>query len=571
MPPTCIRPLAFCCVLAWAFPAGAAVLLNEVHYDPAGADGGREFVEIINTGPEAVALAGLALDFANGAVGPVWAERWAAGAGDSLAAGALWLVADRGWTGPADAVAALGLQNGPDAVRLRRGDAVLDRLGYGALTDPALFEGAPHPGAVGGGSLARRPDGHDTDRNAADWAAAEEPTPGAVNVRRRSLRLVSSRVEPPCQLRPARPYSVVVRLENDGLEAWEGGWTALLDGEGPELIVAAAPPLAAGAQGEWRGAWTPADTGLVRPVLQTVVDGSPWPLPLPPVWTGVAAATLREVMPAPAAGAPEWVEVAGEGELPVSLAGWALEDAGGAPRELPPADLLPGARLVLCADRDAFRIWLDGRLAAGAPPPCGVDAGAHAEVLSGGWPVLNNTAAADAPYADRLVLRRPDGVAVDQVAWGGRRLMPPAGRSLERVAVPPRGDPDRDWAVCTAALGSTPGCPEAVAAAVDPRGPGLAATPERIPPGGGTTLGFTLLDGERSWDLRVLGLDGGSVRRLGGDALGPGPRHAVWDGTDDGGRRLPPGPRLVVLRVRDDGGRLQRRAVAVVVLDRSAP
>ena len=55
-----------------------APVINEVYYDPEGADAGHEFVELYNAGPQSVSLIGVRLEFANGADGPVWQTRWEA-------------------------------------------------------------------------------------------------------------------------------------------------------------------------------------------------------------------------------------------------------------------------------------------------------------------------------------------------------------------------------------------------------------------------------------------------------------------------------------------------------------
>ena len=46
--------------------ARSALVLNEVLYDPDGPDAGREFVEIMNTGPFAAVLDGLSIEAGNG-------------------------------------------------------------------------------------------------------------------------------------------------------------------------------------------------------------------------------------------------------------------------------------------------------------------------------------------------------------------------------------------------------------------------------------------------------------------------------------------------------------------------
>ena len=157
-----------------------AVVINEVYYDPPGADAGGEFVELFNPGPAAMALDGFRLEFANGADGPAWHIRWQGAPGDRLEAGAFFLVVDTGWIGPpGQAEVRLALQNGPDAIRLVAPDGATDILGWGEVAHAELAEGAPAPD-VSGLALARRPDGHDSGDNARDFRQ-NVPTPGQPN------------------------------------------------------------------------------------------------------------------------------------------------------------------------------------------------------------------------------------------------------------------------------------------------------------------------------------------------------------------------------------------------------
>jgi len=54
----------------------ASLVINEFLPDPDGSDGGREFVELFNTGDESESLSAVSLQFANGATGAVWTNRW---------------------------------------------------------------------------------------------------------------------------------------------------------------------------------------------------------------------------------------------------------------------------------------------------------------------------------------------------------------------------------------------------------------------------------------------------------------------------------------------------------------
>lgn len=558
---------ALCCS-----SAAAEVLLNEVLYDPSGADGGHEFVELVNVGAEVAGLGGIVLEFANGAVGDIWAARWRAAASDSLGPGARWLIVDRGWSGAeADAEVSLGLQNGPDALRIRRDEQVLDLVGWGALEHDALSEGRPHPGAPSGSSLARRPDGADSDRNDLDWHAADEPTPGAANVRARSLRWLSGRLEPPAAASAGAVVSLRFVLANDGTDEHPGGDALLSDDAGERLGATPIAPLASGDETAVEVIWRSPGAGRRDLILSVAAADGVDTLVFDAggQWTGQPDLALTEVMPVPESGAPEWVEViVPEGRGPLDLDGWTLEDDGGTPRALPPLLVPDGERLVLAADVDAFQVWHAGLADEGAAWACPrPDPDRNLAELVGGWPVLNNTAGADDAWADRLVLRGPDGVAVDWVAWGGPGVAPVSGRSLERLPSSWPQEMSGAWAPAVAGVGSTPGCLDSVAER-GAAGTPLGAAPRRFGDGG-TTFSFELRSDEIAWTLDVLDLDGRRVRSLGGDALGAGRRVVPWNGTGDDGSALPPGPLLACLRVRDHAGGLRRRETVVVVRSRS--
>ncbi|HEX5029848.1 MAG TPA: lamin tail domain-containing protein, partial [Candidatus Eisenbacteria bacterium] len=168
------------CLFAVASTARADLVLNEVLYDPDGADEGGEFVELWNPDSLAAPLDGVALETSDGARPGTWTVVWRANAGDAAAPHAPFLV------GAERLLAAL--QNGPDAIRLTRAGYVLDLLGYGELTDSGQYEGSPAPDAPSGASLARVVDGGDTGVNRNDWVVAAEPTPGAANHPDRRLR-----------------------------------------------------------------------------------------------------------------------------------------------------------------------------------------------------------------------------------------------------------------------------------------------------------------------------------------------------------------------------------------------
>jgi len=565
---------------------GTAVVLNEVLYDPSGADAGREFVELFNPGPGAVCLAGYRLETANGADSPpVWSARWTGAAADTIGPGGRFLVADSGWTGPpvAAATAPLALQNGPDALRLARPDATDDRLGYGLLAAPDFCEGTPHPGARSGQSLARRPDGRDTGDNAADWVARDAPTPGGANFAARAATVESLTAEPPMAAAAGWPVTVALRLRNDGLEPLPAGpvhLVALAEEPGeaarPESTATWLEAIGPGEARVLGFVWTPAAEGRRRLRLAGPSDscGAALDLPAGAYQVGPAGPYLSEVMAAPPAGGCEWVEVgnAGAASSPLEALQWRDED--GVWRPLPPRALAPGELVVLASDVARLLAWWRGAGCEG-DVECGATSLApRALEPPGAWPSLNNSPPAGRDFADRILLADSSGTVIDCVTLGADGLDVPQGRSLERAWVRPRGLPARNWGPSSAAAGATPGCPNALSLQAPPAaGPALRPNPFVPATGAVLHVQFSLDGSERAWEARIFDLWGRHVRDLGGDALGPGPRDAAWDGRDDGGETVASGGYVVVVRrFAADGSLLgSARRLAVVAAEGGGP
>lgn len=556
-----LLPVAMAAVLAVA-PADGRLVINELAPDPAGADAGHEFVEILNGSELTQGLAGVSLQFANGAEGPVWRTRWTADAGAVLAPGERFLVADRNWQGtvPADAEVWLGLQNGPDALRLVRGDSVLDLVGWGALTDTALCESAAVP-LVPGRSLARRPDGRDTQDNLDDFVDAD-PTPGSPNFATWSLEVTELAMEPPSLARPGDAFTLEAGLRNDGLTAWAATEIVLQAGaEAGTALLDTCPPGA-----ERRLSWRVRPTGSGRCVLtlRARIPGGPGEviLALGAMQVGPGPVVLNEVMAVPRRGEGEWIELLAVSDT--DLGDWRLRDEDGDWRSLPSRPLHGGDRVVLAQDEAALTAWLAAARERGGFAACPPE---DVVVLTlAGWPVLNNSAPADRSFAERLHLADAGGTVMDHVVIGGRDGTAPDGVSWERAGPAPRHPVGAGWGRSTAITGGTPGCRNSLARE-GAAGPGLTVTPAVLDAAAGqgaVHLRFLLHAGESAWRARVYDLWGAPVRDFGGDQLGAGPRDLVWDGRDDGGQALPAGGYVALLVVRDAAGRTLRRERVVV-------
>lgn len=186
---------------AWrSVAAGTGLVINEVDYDNVGHDT-NEFVEIRNDGGAAASLDGLALVLVNGRDDTEYRR---VGLTGTLPAGGYLVVADATVdVAPGAMVVRFGsshdnVQNGaPDGVALVDTDThkIIDALSYEGGITQAHLVGFPSPvslveGTATGvadsntnpGSVARIPNGSDTDDAHKDWRAVANPTPGSANV-----------------------------------------------------------------------------------------------------------------------------------------------------------------------------------------------------------------------------------------------------------------------------------------------------------------------------------------------------------------------------------------------------
>jgi hypothetical protein len=186
-------------VMVTTTPPGGLVI-NEVDYDQVGTDNG-EFVEIYNGSDAPVNLSQYAVVLVNGSTNAQYARVPLSG---MLAPGAYAVVANTGVMVPSGVLrftlADNTIQNGaPDGVALinTMTMSVVDALSYeGAITVasipgvtgmPSLVEGTALPASVAdsntvNASLARLPNGVDSNNAADDWSLSMTPTPGAPNL-----------------------------------------------------------------------------------------------------------------------------------------------------------------------------------------------------------------------------------------------------------------------------------------------------------------------------------------------------------------------------------------------------
>ncbi len=533
-----------------AIVSPSAVVLNEVLYDPEGADGGREFVELAappGCDPDAD-LAGWVLETGNGARPGEWTVEWVGAAGDRLVGG-LFLIGESGVEPPPDAVADLDLQNGPDGCRLRGPGGERDVLGWGSPLDSALCEGEPAEDVASGEALARLPDGVDTGSNRLDFLPAE-PTPGEFNAPE-VCAVVEDASLPSAGLPPGEAWEFRWTVRNAGRAAWGGPLELRCAVHPGELLGVAWPDGGDGGP----LALAPGERGTLA-VLIRPPPGCHLPVSEPPApgesaaWLGLGEDLLfTEAYPRPREGEPEWLELRSVAAGVVDLAAFYLADAAGT--SAPLAGILQPEQFAVLAP-DTAALLLSRSVGAGAWL-----------VEVGPWPALNHTAGAG-EAAERVVLRVGER-EVAAACWAGGIG---EGVSWERCSR--YADPEdlASWQPCLSPAGGSPGgpntrdgdrsLPPASACA------GLTVTPQSFRPAALETALIVLRPPRAAAASRMLLFDssGLPVRELVPWRVAPDEHRALWDGRDEEGAPLPTG--LYIVQAEAEGCRPARASVVLV-------
>ncbi len=524
----------------------AALVINEVLYDPPGPDDGREFVEIANTGPFAAPLDGVVLESGNGGKPDDWKEVWRGGADAWIPPDGLYRV---GLDGPGSGEPArLDLQNGPDGVRLLKQGFELDRLGWGEHERAEYYEGRAAPLTRSGHSLSRRVDGFDTDDNAADFEQAA-PTPGRLNHPSVDWAVRFGPADPELP-RPAESLVARLTIVNHGVETvtpppveisdvrrsiqveW-GGILAPQESE-TQAIVLDAPPDTG------RAVWRARLIGVDQ-----VPENNSDSLTLR---VGAGPVRVSEIMAAPAPGECEWIEVCAAVSDGRVLTGYSI-DVRGHSVSLMPRAIDPLNRLGLVVeDSTLMRARYPDLVPAQLWP------------YQGSWPRLRNGERTGG-VSDTIRLLGPDRLLSDLALPGPA---PAQGVSLERVGFDlPEGP--AAWVPCGASDRASPGSagPEGISGA--PEDP-LVVSPRIIHPGYSTCV-FEGRLGSHPGEVRleISDLEGRPVRCLLRGFWAVGKVIAFWDGRDESQRTVEPGVYIAVLEVsrKAKGTARWRAAVAV--------
>jgi len=162
-------------------PGSATIVVNEVTTGST-TSAADEFVELYNAGATAADVSGWKVVYRS-AAGTSDVTLATIPAGTTIPAGAFYLLGGSAYAGTvaADQAFSTGLASTGGAVGVRDSSGTrIDSVGYGSATN-ALVEGSAAAAPAAGSSLARVPNGHDSDANASDFAVSSTPTPKAAN------------------------------------------------------------------------------------------------------------------------------------------------------------------------------------------------------------------------------------------------------------------------------------------------------------------------------------------------------------------------------------------------------
>ena len=543
-------------------------VINEVLYDPAGPDDGFEFVELYNPTDVSLSLKGMCLETGNGAKAADWtlAVQW-----DSdffVEPHGYLLIGEEAVRPTPQFVKQLDLQNGPDGCRIRRTSQVVDVVGWGPQTYPEYYEGNPCDDVASGFSLGRMPDGLDTGDNSADFKSLSPPSPG-----RRNFCIVDAGLVPasmctvPALPIPFEKTEISVEVTNFGALELAGGQCAIdffaIADSTRRLVASTTARTTVPGQSETISvSFLPEGSACVKleAVLTLAEDENAGnDTTSIRLRVGEGDVVINEIMYAPAAGEPEWIELFNRGAAPVDVCNWSIEDSSKKKVRFSPLSILiaPGEYLVIAQDRELFQQRYRQFSCRVIEP-------------EGSWPSFNNFASGASIYVDVVCVRDSLGCITDYVAyeedWSTRK-----SSSIERVSTSVSGREKANWSSSVAEDASTPCEKNSVSEAAGKSRAFEIGMSSRIvsPDGDGVddkvVLSFALPSQGMRANLTLFDADGRTVKRFLDQRKVGTIVQTVWDGLDEEGRPVPPGVYIVNLGVmKTDGGWEESRTTLVV-------
>lgn len=409
------------------------IKINEIYYDPDGADSGYEWIELYNPTESNVNLQGWSLLKAGTSIVEFYSfPEIPINSGEYLLIG-------EDMVAGCDIYAELGLQNGgscTDAIRLLAPNNYTDTILYDEPNENNLPGDANYPAinfaldVASGNSLARYTDGIDTDNCAVDWFEATQPTPGEANFFPIDLAISSVKIIESGNIHVLS--TVIYNLSTQAVDNSMASVQITLNDN--ELPMQYLPEIAAEDSLIFTYDLDELDSGYykVDVVVNLLADNDlENNIMSATTLVGSSPIIINEILYKDSEYSSEWIELYNRSACGYDVDNFVISDAGGGEISLS-GTFNPHSYLVIAQNAEFLSHIYP-------------DLNPDLLIKTSSWTTLNNS-------SEELILTDFYGTVFDSVAYDG--TICPVDISLERVN--PFSDEQISWGSSVAEVGGTP-------------------------------------------------------------------------------------------------------------------
>ncbi len=418
------------------------IKINEILYDPAGGDTGKEWIELYNVGTEPEQLEGWQIQKAGSNF-----EECFTFPEYSIYPGEYLLIGES-QVPNADLVGVLAFQNGgteTDGVRIisTEGDTI-DTILYDSPNSNNLPGDAHNPGIYfavdvsSGNTLIRYPNGHDTDNCEEDFFECEYPTPGEPNVIPQDVVLQNVNIQ------PSHPDSTeIVSLKfsaynnsDISIQADSCSYKIFVSGElvTEGIISEEIPSHATHLLEVQLGIF---ENGLYEYYVELLLSTDTTPSNNShesSFLVGESPIIINEIMYIPGTPNVEWIELFNNSENTFPVLNWHIKDAtSGWNVVVTQKSITPFSYIVITEDTTAVKDYYEYDIVL---------------VQTNDWASLNNTTPDEVHISDKYY------TLLDSMGYDPDEFSCPDNYSLERID--PYENIPHNWGVSVDSLGATP-------------------------------------------------------------------------------------------------------------------
>lgn len=429
------RSVCFLFIFLCFYLRAQDVVINEVLYDPAGSDGGYEWIELYNNSNEDVDLAGWKIEKAGSNFETVLIFDLLTF--NHIAPHSHFLIGEE-FVPDIDLMADLSFQNGgsaTDGIRLVSPDTLYtDTVLYDSPNSNNLPDDVSCPATnfavdvSSGNSLARKQDGNDTDNCELDFFECEDSTPGSANFYPIDLAIFDIQIT--LDSGEYWLHTEVFNLSTENVDNFSSSLEITINTTFYASYDLPAIPAESSISFLCNLGQLEDDYNVTAAEVIYLYDNNLQNnLASNSILIGTSQILINEIMFRPDNGNQEWLEIFNRGNCGYLVDNWKIIDASGG--EISFSGVLePNDFLVICEDTNLmFQVYPE------------IDP--NKVIQSTDWTSLNNT-------EESLTFKDNYDVMFDSLSYNGSNC--PANFSLERVN--PYEDENIEWKICLDSLGT---------------------------------------------------------------------------------------------------------------------